>query len=232
MNVYSLTITSEYNIELRLNNKRELYFDHNLTARTKQKFVKMFIETMLVPLSFFLHTLGLDFGRIELVEYKSTESKPLHSESAAKIRKILEINNERNMTEDSDYISLKAKDAAYLSEKNYANFRRAIGKIRGVTVTSLYGLRKLQKVMNNFYKIAWNTMGRYVEPNEKLQFVLTKIYHKLNKNIVDDTFEILLCGDGLQLTRTLTITVTFTFNVINAKDTSPTGLYTLGNNFF
>ena len=49
------------------------------------------------------------------------------------------------------------------------------------------------------------------------------------KNIANDTFEIMLSGDGLQITRTKTNTVNLTFNVINAKDTSTSGLYTLSN---
>jgi len=222
------TITSKYSIELIINKKRKDYFHPTTSRRTKMNFVKILIETMLVPLSLFLHTIGLDFGHIELVEYLPTDSNLTHSEAALKIRRILKIHDNSTCKEDADYICLEAKDKAFMSERGYLNFRKTIMKIKGVAVTSLYGIRKLQKRINNFYKTNMNTMGCYVEPKEKLQFVLTKVYHKLNKNIVNDTFEIMLSGDGLQLTRTKTNTITFTFNVINAKDTSTSGLYTLG----
>ena len=136
---------------------------------------------MLVPISLFLHTVGLYFGVIELVKYAPTDHNLTHSESSLKIRRILKINAEPVNNKDADYISLQSKDTAYMSEKNYAGFRRGIQKIKGITVTSLYGIKKLQILMKNFYKITMNSMGAYVEPKEKIQIVLTKLYEKYSK---------------------------------------------------
>ena len=83
--------------------------------------------------------------------------------------------------------------------------------------------------MNKFYTILQNSMGYYVEPIEKLTYVLTKIYSKLEKNIQNNTFELFLSGDGMQLTRTMTNSVTFTFKVLYRMD--PNALYVLGNFF-
>ena len=58
------TITSKYSIELIINKKRKDYFHPTTSRRTKMNFVKILIETMLVPLSLFLHTIGLDFGHV------------------------------------------------------------------------------------------------------------------------------------------------------------------------
>ena len=93
----------------------------------------------------------------------------------------------------------------------------------------LYKINSFKSKMNKFYTILQNSMGYYVEPIEKLTYVLTKIYSKLEKNIQNNTFELFLSGDGMQLTRTMTNSVNFTFKVLNEMD--PNALYILGNFF-
>ena len=127
------------------------------------------------------------------------------------------------------FVAQKAKDEISMSEKKYISFRNNMKKLRA-NLPSLYKMNSFKTKMNKFYTILQNSMGYYVEPIEKLTYVLTKIYSKLDGRIQNNTFELFLSGDGMQLTRTMTNSVNFTFKVLNEMD--PNALYILGISFF
>ena len=104
-----------------------------------------------------------------------------------------------------------------------------MNKLRNVKLPALWKLNSFKKKMDQFFTVLQNSMGYYVEPIEKITYVLTEVYNKLDKNIKENTFDLLISGDGMQLTRTLTNTVNFTLKVLNEKDLNqPLGIYTLG----
>lgn len=81
-------------------------------------------------------------------------------------------------------------------------------------------------------------MGSYIkDPTSKIKFVCEKYLEKLGKlippeKVKDNTFKILLCGDGVNLTRTHLNILNFTFSLVNDEDLRLGGYYTLGKNFF
>ena len=74
-------------------------------------------------------------------------------------------------------------------------------------------------------------MGSYIDPFEKINFTIRKIYQKLNSVIENDTFNVHLSGDGMQLTKTKLNLINFTFKILNENNLSPNSIYTLGNFF-
>jgi len=128
---------------------------------------------------------------------------------------------------DCGFIGQEARDKAMLSERGYSRMRRLLMRLQRVILPSIYYCNKAKNMMDIFYTVHKNIHGSYISPSEKFDFVLTKIYNKLDKKIQNDTFEIFLCGDGMQLTKTHTNTLNFAFKVINENES--TALYTLGN---
>ena len=193
--------------------------------RNNYKNEDIFFYQIFLPLNIFFKNFGLEINRIELKEYNSALRQGGETNDLRKkivIQKEFIVHNEA-------FVAQKAKDEISMSEKKYISFRNNMKKLRA-NLPSLYKMNSFKTKMNKFYTILQNSMGYYVEPIEKLTYVLTKIYSKLDGRIQNNTFELFLSGDGMQLTRTMTNSVNFTFKVLNEMD--PNALYILGISFF
>ena len=93
----------------------------------------------------------------------------------------------------------------------------------------VYKLDSFKKKVNQFFSIQNNQHGFYVNAQEKISFVLTKIWERMP--IVNNEFRIHLLGDGCNVSRTRIKIVKFCFKVINEMNDSVTGIYHLGNFF-
>lgn len=123
-----------------------------------------------------------------------------------------------------------------MSERSYNTFRKALSPY--INLISLKECNTHKERVNKIWSIRDNEMGSYVkEPIEKIKFVCTKYLEKLIRSstnqVKDKTFNILLSGDGISLTKTHINILNFTFSLLNDGDLSLKGFYTLGkDNFF
>ena len=207
-----------HDITLRLR-KRQPFYQTNYANR--QKLIDMFVLTMFIPLNIYFKSLGLQIHKIELKKYTTGEP----ATSSKEFKKVLTIQESFTAKEIPDYMCQEARDTANMSERKYNKFRKVVNQLGG-RLASMYSSNLIKTQMSKFYTILPNALGFYVKPKEKVNFVLTKIFEKLGRMIANDTFDLLISGDGLQLTRTHTNTVNFTFKVLNEKD--PSAIYTLG----
>jgi len=82
-----------------------------------------------------------------------------------------------------------------------------------------------------------NRMGTSIaELLEKIRFICSKCVQKLasqtpQEMVVNNTFRIMICGDGVQITKTHLSLLNICFSLLNDGDLSHKGLYTLGNFF-
>ena len=212
-------LLNHHDIELKLR-KRKSFFQTEI--RNRDTIIDMLFHLVFIPLNIFFKSMGLQIHNIELRKYTVGEQ----AISPNKFKKVLTIRESFDAIAIPDYVCQEAKDSANMSERKYTKFRKIINLLGG-RMNSLYGNNKLRRQMEKFYTILPNSLGFYVKPREKVNYVLNKIYEKLNRNVVNDTFDLLISGDGLQLTRTHTNTVSFTFKVLNERDSA--ALYTLGN---
>lgn len=210
-----------HDIQLRLR-KRLPFFQTDY--KNQNKLTNILIRTVFMPLNILLKSMGLQFDEIKVKQF--TFGEP--SLSLKDFKTVLKIQEKSAATEIPDYVCQEARDTANMSERKYIRFRNIVNRYGG-RLSSLHKSNLIKKQMNSFFTILPNALGFYVKPKQKINFVLGKIYAKLNGNILNDTFDLLISGDGLQLTRTHTNTVNFTFKVLNEKDAS--AIYTLGNFF-
>ena len=68
--------------------------------------------------------------------------------------------------------------------------------------------------MNKFFEVIQSESGAFVNVQEKIQFILNKIYLTSNKKIENNTFHLRFAGDGAMLTKTRIIIMNFTFCVL------------------
>jgi hypothetical protein len=218
--------SKQHDISLVLRNRKE-YFAQGLTAKTILNIKKMLFDLIFLPISIFISSIGLEFHKIELKKLTSgstvTNFESFYN-SVCSIKYTYGLENLEKI--DHGFIGQEVKDISMLSEKAYSRMRRSLMRQK-IVLPSLYYCNKAKSIMDIFYTVHKNKYGSYISPAEKFDFVLRKIYNKLEKKIKNDTFEIFLSGDGMQLTRTHTNTLNFTFKVINENDS--TALYTLGN---
>ena len=210
---------SHHDIALRLR-KRKTFFQTEL--RNREKLIQIICFTLLFPMNIFLKSLGLQIHKVELKKHEIGEPTISRNE----FRKKLIIQDSFATIDIPDYVCQEATDTANMSERKYNKFRKIVNKLGG-RMASMYSKNLLKSQMDDFYTILPNSLGFYVKPIEKVNYVLTKIYQKLIKKINNHTFDLLISGDGFQLTRTHTNAVNFTFKVLNENDS--TALYTLGN---
>jgi hypothetical protein len=196
--------------------QRTAYFKLNSKKKAAEN-----IKKKLKDFNLFLGSFDLTFRRIEIVERENKETNNFNMEIKPK-----------HLATDETFITQMAKDAANMSEKGYINFRKEANKIQGMRLPPLNRLNTFKKKMNQFFKVHKNQYGAYVSPKDKIEFVLNKIYQNLKKTIVNDTFFLEFCGDGTLLTKTRLNILNFTFNVLNVKDLSFRGHYTLGEQKF
>jgi len=216
-----------HDISLVLRNRKN-YFTQGLTSKALLNIKKMLFNLIFLPISIFINSFGLTFHKIELkklVPGSTVTNMDLFYKSVCSIKYDYDFENQEKI--DHGFIGQELRDNGTISEKAYCRMRRLLMRLQKIVLPSLYYCNKAKSIMDIFYTVHKNKYGSYISPAEKFDFVLKKIYNKLDKKIKNDTFEIFLSGDGMQLTRTHTNTLNFTFKVLNENDSS--ALYTLGN---
>lgn len=92
------------------------------------------IRKKLNDLNLFLGSFDLTFRRVEIVERENKEENTFNMEIKPK-----------HMITDETFITQMAKDAANMSEKGYAKFRKEANKIQGIRLPPLYRLNTFKK---------------------------------------------------------------------------------------
>ena len=169
-----------HDIELVIR-KRRAYFDGGLSYQALLDIRTMIFNVVFLPLSIFFRSLGLQFHRIELKKFVPGGEFNLKSFYSAICS--IEEDFESGDDADRDFIAQEARDRANLSEMGYSLFRKTMNRIRNVNIPSLYASKKAKTLKDNFYTIYKNNFGYYVDPEQKLNYVLTKIYQKDNKKV-------------------------------------------------
>ena len=123
----------------------------------------------------------------------------------------------------------EAKDRANMSEKNYIRFRKTCSKINSFKLPSLFKLNEFKFRLNKFFTIIKNEFGFYVEPDEKIKWILNKLYHKENFKLKNNIFRLHLSGDGMAASKTRVNLINFTFRVLNENNQKTSSHYILGN---
>ena len=217
-------------IELSLR-RRIPYFN----LRDKQN-EKIKIKKKLVQFNKFLNSYGLGFEKIEIKRMNPTNKFALD---------ITE-----DITVNKAAICQMARDVALMSEQSYIKFRKKISPI--AKLVSLKKCNAFKKQINQIWPLnieesenpdaddiynpsESNRMGASIaEPLEKIKFVCSKYLEKLASQtppemVVNNTFRLMICGDGVQITKTHLSLLNICFTLLNDGDLSHKGLYTLGN---
>jgi hypothetical protein len=209
-------------IDLNISKKRTLYFDLINKQHEKQK-----IRKKLTQFNRYLLSIGLCFSKIQVVSSK-------HKNSSNKDDDFVLIIEEKIYVEELEAAAIcqNARDKACMSNKAYNIFRETIRPIANI-VTLEMCLTYKNKV-DNFWPIKGNSRGSFIaDPSAKISYICSKYIKQQDmpyqaKNINNNTFNILLCGDGFQLTKTNISIFNFAFCLLNDGDQSHNGFYSLG----
>ena len=215
-------------IELNLR-KRTPYFSLRDQLNEKRK-----IKKKLIQFNKFLNSYGLRFKTIDICpQLNQTNEFDLNI-------------TEDPTTVDKVAICQTARDVSLMSERAYLKFRETISPI--AELPSLDKCNAFKKQINKIWPLSVdetdepdtekiynpsdsNKMGAFIgEPILKIKFVCQKYLEKLKppETVENNTFKIMICGDGLQITKTHLNMLNFCFTLLNDGDLSHKGFYTLG----
>jgi len=227
-----------FNINLMLR-ARMKYF--NLSKRAQFYVKKNLFFSLFFFLELYLKTFGLQFKYIELVPFNEEAQTEFDEEefnaeaktAAFKIfQKKIKISNIDTRAIELAILQ-NAKDKANLSFCAYRAFRIKL-KYININILSAKKLDSFKKKLNLFFPIFSNSLGCYVSAQDKIRFVIRKIFNQMIQNnieIKNNIFNIHLSGDGFQLTRTKINLFKLTFKVLNENKNSITGIYHLGKHY-
>ena len=191
---------------------------HTLHRDTRTRLIRKFHEQF-ANFNQYLNSFGLNLHKIELKSLTTDETD----------YKIKYINNTAVKNKDNlALIVQRARDRSNMSGKNYIRLKKALTQIPYFKMPGLNKIDEIKIKMNKFFEIKINDFGAYVNVEEKIQFILSKIYLKLNKTIENDTFHLRFAGDGAMITKTRLTLMNFTFTVLNEKKYSADANYLLG----
>jgi hypothetical protein len=196
-------------IDLNLRYGRTRYFNliHKQTEKIK-------FRRKLTQFNTYLRTYGLNLKRIEIDDNIQNETNDFK----------LDITEAR---EELDLVSICqiARDKANISERKYKILRKnlmPIGKLANLAQCNQY-----KKSLNEkFWQVIKNSTGFYVfDVLEKLTFVCNKFYNRLETEDSElcrlikekKTLDIMICGDGIQCTKTRVNILNFCFSIIDEK---------------
>lgn len=230
--------------DIKLNIRRGLVKYHDQQRSGRRKIVFKMFSLVVYWFDIYLKSLGLQINRLELIPFDGptelfrdinddnlkrefkTYRKKIHIQSRFQRINMYE--------EEAIFLSVKAKQRINMSRVAYQRFVRTINQIptlrkADIKLHSWYKINCFYERLNIFFPIRHNRMGVYIEPLEKIQFVLKKIFQQLGGQIEESTFNIHLCGDGMCLTRTRVTIINFAFKVMNEPGKeSNDKLYRLG----
>jgi len=196
-------------IILNLRWGRTPFFDLNRKDNEKVK-----IKKKLEQFNVFLNTYGLSFKQKEISNFDN------QNDFALNITENLVQNN-------NAAICQTARDEALMSERAYNKFRKKIKPF--AKLASLTKCNHYKRLISSYWQIQNTSCGAFVsDPIQKIKFVCEK-YLTCNPGALEDKcFNIFLCGDGFQLTRTHLNILNFSFRLLNDSDLSLNGCYVLG----
>ena len=201
---------------IELNLRRRIPYFHLLDQMKEKRKIKR----KLAQFNRFLGSYGLNFKKIDICETEQNQIAPE-----------FEINIEQSFpVVDKAALCQTARDAGLISEKSYEKLRKTIKPF--AKLSSIYKCREYKKKVNQIWPIQTNSKGSFISnPIEKIKFVCQRFIQINSSEAVKDmTFKLLLCGDGVQITKTHINLLNFTFALLNDGDMSLNGQYTLGIN--
>ncbi len=164
--------------------KRICYFESS--NRQKQRTRECLFLDILFYVNLYLKTFGLEIGEINLIKFeglKPTEGI-LPSDHTLEKKKIeykkffrkIKVTEESEVF-DANYKSMvmqTVRDKINLSFEKYGIIKSELKKLTKCQIPSSNKVVTFMKKMNQFFKIHKNELGVYVDPLEKLTFVLNK----------------------------------------------------------
>lgn len=204
-------------IDLYYRKKRVPYFNLINKSTEKKRLKKKFIQ-----FNTYLSSYGLSFDKIEISNKVKEDFKLNIVENPTAI-----VTNNNKVA-----ICQTARDIALMSERSYSSFRKILNPI--AKLPSLRKCNIYKKRVNRFWIIGHNKMGSFIkDPISKIKFICQKYLDKISnfnppEQVKDNTFKILISGDGVNITNTHLKILNFTFSLTNDGDLSRRGFYTLG----
>ena len=213
-------------IELNLR-RRTPYFNLRDQMNEKKK-----IKKKLLQFNKFLNSYGLEFKKIDIAQV---------NQAAGEFQLYIK---QDVPTADAAAICQNARDVSLMSERSYVKFRQTISPI--AHLPTLRKCNAYKKQMNQVWPLNTdesdqvnpddiyspnesNKMGASIaEPLKKIKFVCEKYLAKKRTQNPANDFRIMLCGDGVQITKTHLSLANFCFTLMNDGDLSHKGFYTLG----
>ncbi len=189
-------------IDLNLRHGRIPYFDLVQKRAERMKFRKK-----LNQFNNYLRTYGLNLKSVEIDDN-------VENEEGFKLQ----------ISEKADDLNLaalcqKARDSANISEKSYKELRKKLLPL--CRLVNLSKCNKYKSQLNNIWPVDNNSMGSYIlDPVQKIKFVCNNFLNRLKSEQYDlkiNKFNILLCGDGIQLSKTHINVINFCFSLIDEK---------------
>lgn len=207
-------------IELPIRPSRIPYFD-----LINKKHERLKIKKKLMQFNRFLQTFGLCFKNIQITKDNQSNNFKLGIENNT------DIDDEHEENSKLNAIFQNARDKACMSDRSYKTFRKSISP--AAKIVSLERCNSYKTKIDNFWMIETNDKGSFIaEPLSKIKYVCSKYIDNLvePKTVKNNTFNILISGDGFMLTKTQTSALNCTFSLLNDGDLSHNGFYILGNN--
>lgn len=189
-------------MDLDIRNGRIPFFDLIKKKKSKSSFRNKF-----EMLNRYFKSHGLKLGKITL--HKA------NMEDDIKDFDITYVNNTTNISK----VCQTAKEECLLSEVTYNKFRKILAPY--ATLAPLSKLEKIKKRQNQVFEIQYNSYGHFIkEPIDKITYVCKNFLDKIRKevptkSVKDKIFNILISGDGFQLTRTHKNLLNFCFSLVN-----------------
>lgn len=185
-------------IQKKRTRKRKPFFE---VSSEQKRLTKKEIANSIEKLNHEVNNLGLTIGSITFLK-KETE-----------INTNVEMNFVDNTIKEREnaekykiFKSTIAKDLANLSDRNYHLFRATLN----LPISNLHQVKLFKKELNSLFTIKSNSLGVYLEPIEKIRFVIRKFIEK--KEIQqNETLILKLGGDGTVISKANLKLLNFTF---------------------
>jgi len=193
-------------IDLNMKPGRLPYFNLIHKQTEKLKFKKH-----LTKYDTYLRTFGLGLDEVKIRKIDDNE------ENNGSFK--LDIIEERKSI-DTASLCQKVRDIASVSEKSYTRLRKTL-----LPITKLASLKKcnmFKRKINEIWQLGYNSLRSYIKnPKIKIKSVCEQLIKRLKTeefyNLTNNTFNILLYGDGIQISKTHINIVNFCFSLIDEK---------------
>ena len=166
--------------------KRNCYFD--ASPRQQRRIREWLFLDIFFYINLFLKTFGLEIEQLQLKKLEGDMPTILgilpeeHSENQKKIeyksfRKKIRINKSQSVDLNKDKqtsIMQTIRDKLNISVEKYGILIAELTKITTIKLPSTDRVYSFMKKINKFFKINKNTLGVYVDPLEKITYVLNK----------------------------------------------------------